>query len=153
MSAQESSPAATVTQIAPSVRQVSVSAPFKSHVYLIDDPDGSIAFDAAIKGTGPAILAAAGRQLDRVDLSHSHIDHRGGAGELDDAPIYCHPDEVADAEGDADRSYIDFSLIENELVREALPRLLAAWYGGPAEITGTIADGEQEHRKLGVTSI
>jgi glyoxylase-like metal-dependent hydrolase (beta-lactamase superfamily II) len=108
MGAQERSPAATVTQIAPGVRQVSVGAPFSSHVYLLDGPDGPIAFDAAIKDTGPAVLAAAGGRLDRVILSHSHIDHRGGAGELG-APIYCHPDEVADAEGDAGRSYTDFA--------------------------------------------
>jgi hypothetical protein len=58
--------AATVTQIAPGVRQVSVGAPFRSHVYLIDGPDGPIAFDAAIKGAGPAILDAAGGRLERV---------------------------------------------------------------------------------------
>ncbi len=142
MSTQEPTPAATVKQIAPGVRQVSVGAPFSSHVYLIDGPDGPIAFDAGIKDTGPAILAAAGGRLERVILSHSHIDHRGAAGELG-APIYCHPDEVADAEGDAGRSYTDFSRIENERVREVLPQLLAAWDGGPAKITGTITDGEQ----------
>jgi hydroxyacylglutathione hydrolase len=77
--------------------------------------DGPIAFDAGIKDSGPAILDAAGSRLDRVILSH--IDHRGGAGELC-APIYCHPDEVADAEGDAGRHYTDFSLIKNERFRE-----------------------------------
>jgi hydroxyacylglutathione hydrolase len=54
-----------------------------------------------------------------------------------------HPDEVADAEGDAGRSYTDFSRIENDRVREILPRLLARWDGGPVKITGTISDGEQ----------
>jgi len=142
MSTQEPTPAATVTQIAPGARQVSVGAPFKSHVYLIDGPDGPIAFDAGIKDSGPAILAAAGGRLERVILSHSHVDHRGAAGELG-APIYCHPDEVADAEGDAGRSYTDFGRIENERVREVLPRLQAAWDGGPVKITGTITDGEQ----------
>jgi hydroxyacylglutathione hydrolase len=142
MSIQESASVATVTQVAPGGRQVSVGAPLRSHVYLIDGPDGPIAFDAAIKGTGSAILAAAGGRLERVILSHSHIDHRGGAGELG-APIYCHADEVADAEGDAGRRYTDFSRIENELVREALPQLPAAWDGGPVEITGTISSGEQ----------
>jgi hydroxyacylglutathione hydrolase len=139
MSARE---AETVTQIAPSVRQVSVGAPFRSHVYLIDGPDGPIAFDAAIKGSGPAILAAAGGRVERVILSHSHIDHRGGAGELG-APIYCHADEVADVEGDAGLSYTDFSLINNAQVREILPRLLSAWDGGPLQVAGTISGGEQ----------
>jgi len=133
---------ATGRQIAPGVTQVSVGAPFASHVYLVDCPDGSIAFDAGVKGAGPEILAAAGGRLDRVILSHSHIDHRGAANELG-APIYCHPDEVADAEGDAGRSYTDFSLIENEQIRQALPQLHAAWDGGPVTITGTITDGEQ----------
>lgn len=82
MSPHKPTPAATVTQIAPGVRQVSVGAPLRSHVYLIDGPDGPIAFDAGIKDSGPAILDAAGSRLDRVILSHSHIDHRGGAGEL-----------------------------------------------------------------------
>jgi hydroxyacylglutathione hydrolase len=142
MSTQEPIPAATVTQIATGVKQVSVGAPFRSHVYLIDGPDGPIAFDAGIKDSGPEILDAAGGRLERVILSHSHIDHRGGASELG-APVYCHPDEVADAEGDAGMSYADFGLIENELVREVVPQLLATWDGGPVKIAGTISDGEQ----------
>jgi hydroxyacylglutathione hydrolase len=132
----------TVTDVALGVKQVSVGAPFRSHVYLIDGPDGPIAFDAGLKDTGSAILAAAGRRLDRVILSHAHVDHRGGASELG-APVYCHPDEVVDAEGDAGRSYTDFSLIENEQVRELVPRLHAAWDGGPVEIAGTVTDGQE----------
>ena len=56
-------------------------------------------------------------------LSHAHVDHRGAANELD-APVYCHADEVADAEGDAGRRYTDYDLIKNEVVREALPRYM-----------------------------
>lgn len=133
---------ATLTQIAPGVKQVSVGAPFRSHVYLIDTPHGPIAFDAGIKDSGPEILAAAGGRLERVILSHSHIDHRGGASELG-APVYCHPDEVADVEGDGGGSYTDFGLIENEQVRKLLPRLHAAWDGGPVKIAGTLAEDEQ----------
>ncbi|MGC1852376.1 MAG: MBL fold metallo-hydrolase [Solirubrobacterales bacterium] len=133
---------AVVTQIAADVRQVSVGEPFKSHVYLIDGPDGPVAFDAGVKGTGPAILAAAGGHLDCVILSHSHVDHRGAANELG-APVYCHPNEVVDAEGDAGRSYTDYSLIESDLVREALPRLHAVWDGGPVQIAGTVDVGER----------
>jgi hydroxyacylglutathione hydrolase len=133
--------AAAVTRIAPGVTQVSVGAPFRSHVCVIDGVDGPIAFDAGVKGAGAAILAAAGGRLERVVLSHSHVDHRGGANELG-APVYSHADEVADAEGDAGRSYTDYGLIEDEQVREALPRLHAAWDGGPVKIAGTVADGE-----------
>lgn len=137
-----SNPEATITTIAPGVKQVSVGAPFSTHVYLIESEDGPIAFDAGIKGTGVAILTAAGGRLDRVVLSHSHVDHRGAAAELG-APIYCHTDEVADAEGDAGRSYIDFSLIKNDTVREVLPQLNAQWDGGPVSISGTVSEGDE----------
>jgi hydroxyacylglutathione hydrolase len=124
------------------VRQVSVGAPVASHVYLIDGSDRPIAFDAGVKGSGQAILAAAGGRLDRVILSHSHADHRGGAGELG-APIYCHPAEVADAEGDAGRHYADFGLVEDARIRAFLPRLAEAWDGGPVRVAGTIEADEQ----------
>jgi glyoxylase-like metal-dependent hydrolase (beta-lactamase superfamily II) len=124
------------------VTQVSVGEPFRSHVYLIAGEEGPVAFDSGLKGTGAEILAAADAPLERVILSHAHVDHRGGAAELG-APVYCHPDEVADAEGDAGRRYTDYSLIENEQVRELLPQLHDAWDGGPVEITGTIGDGEE----------
>ncbi len=142
MSTQEQTRPASVRQIAPGVRLVRVGAPFGSHVYLIDSPDGPIAFDAGIKGTGMEILAAAGGRVERVILSHSHVDHRGGARELG-APIYCHHDELADAEGDGGRRYSDLSLIQNDQVREMLPPLHDAFDGGPVPITGTITDGEQ----------
>lgn len=130
------------TEVAPGVTRVSVGEPFASHVYLIDGSEGPIAFDAGVRGGGAQILAAAGGRLDRVILSHAHVDHRGAANELD-APVYCHADEVADAEGDAGRRYTDYALIENEVVREALPRLHANWDGGPVEIAGTVGDGER----------
>jgi glyoxylase-like metal-dependent hydrolase (beta-lactamase superfamily II) len=53
MSAQDQ--AATITQIAPGVTQVSVGVPFRSHVYVIDGMNGTVAFDAAIKGSGQLI--------------------------------------------------------------------------------------------------
>lgn len=133
---------ANTTKAVPGVTRVSVGEPFASHVYLIDGSEGPIAFDAGVRGGGAQILAAAGGRLDRVILSHAHVDHRGAANELG-APVYCHADEVADAEGDAGRHYTDYALIENEVVREALPRLHASWDGGPVEIAGTVADGER----------
>lgn len=130
-----------VTQVAPGVRQVAVGDPFFSYVYLLDSPAGVVAFDAGLRGTGPEILAAAGGRVDRVVLSHAHADHRGGAAELG-APIFCHPDEVADAEAAWPQSYLDFAKIENERVREALPTLNEAWDGGPVAISGTVAEGD-----------
>jgi len=142
MSTQQQTRPASVRQIAPGVRLVRVGAPFRSHVYLIDGADDPIAFDAGIKGAGAEILAAAGGRVERVILSHSHVDHRGGARELC-APIYCHPDEVPDAEGDGGRGYSDLGLIQNAQVREMLPALHDAFDGGPVSIAGTISDGEQ----------
>lgn len=133
--------ALAVTAIAPGVKQVTVGEQAMSQVYLLDHPDGPIAFDAGVAGTGQAILDAAEVPLSRVVLSHSHIDHRGGANELD-APVYCHPDDVADVEGDAGASYTHLELIRNPVVREAMPRLAAAWDGGPVKVAGTVVEGD-----------
>jgi glyoxylase-like metal-dependent hydrolase (beta-lactamase superfamily II) len=130
-----------VTQVAPGVRQVAVGEPFPSYVYLLDSPEGTVAFDAGVRGAGPEILAAAGGSIDRIVLSHAHADHRGAAAELD-APIFCHPDEVGDAEAPWPQAYLDFSMIANERVREALPALNEAWDGGPVTISGTVAEGD-----------
>lgn len=135
-----SEPAAT--RIAPGVRRVTVGAPVGSHVYLIDHPEGVIAFDAGVRGTGPQVRAAAARPITRVVLSHSHADHRGGAAELG-APVLCHPDEVADAEGDGGLHYADFGLIRNRTVRAVFPQLVATWDGGPVAIAGTVGDGDE----------
>lgn len=139
---QSSASTSAAKRIAPGVRQLSLGAPVAAHVYLIDGPDGPIAFDSGTRGSGEAILAAVGGSLERVVLSHSHADHRGGAGELA-APIYCHPDEVADAEGDGGRRYADFSRVEDERTRALLPRLQSAWDGGPVRIAETVEEGDR----------
>jgi glyoxylase-like metal-dependent hydrolase (beta-lactamase superfamily II) len=132
----------TAIQIADGVRRVTVGAPVGSHVYLLDAPDGLTAFDAGVRGTGPQIHAAAGEPIVRVVLSHSHPDHRGAASELR-APVYCHPDEVADAEGDGGLHYADFAQIENPVVRDIFPQLVATWDGGPVEIAGTVDEDDR----------
>lgn len=133
---------AVVTDVAPGVRQVTVTSVVTMHVYLLDTPEGVVAVDAAIRGAGPDILAAAGGRVAKVILTHAHVDHRGAASELG-APIHCHPDEVADAEGDAGRHYGDLSLVDNPALREGLPQLHDMWDGGPVTIAGTIEEGEE----------
>jgi hydroxyacylglutathione hydrolase len=130
-----------VSDVAPDVRQLTIMSTISMHVYLIDTAEGVVAFDAAVRGSGAEILAAAGGSVAKLILSHSHADHRGAAAELD-APIYCHPTEVEDAEGDGGEAYIDWPLIENPVVREGLPKLHAVWDGGPVPISGTIEEGE-----------
>lgn len=133
---------AAVREVAEGVRQVTVEAVMTMHVYLIDVAGGLVLFDTAIRGAGDHIRAAAGRPIDRVILSHAHIDHRGAAPELG-LPVYCHPAEVEDARGDGGRHYIDWSLVANEQVRAGLPQLHAAWDGGTVEPAGTIDEGEE----------
>ena len=56
-------------------------------------------------------VASAGSALggiNRVVLGHAHADHRGAAAGLG-APVLCHPDDRADAEGDGGRHYFDIA--------------------------------------------
>lgn len=115
-----------VRDTAPGVRQVAVGEPFLSYAYLINSPEGIVAFDAGVRGSGPEILAVVGGPIAKVILSHAHADHR--APDLG-APIYCHPDEVADAQADWPQSYLDFSLIQNQRIPEGLYRLNQTWDG------------------------
>ena len=135
-------PGPVVTDVAPGVRRLTIVSVVSMHVYLIDTPEGVVAFDAAIKGAGEEILAAAGGSVAKLVLSHSHVDHRGAAPELA-APIYCHPDEVEDAEGDGGQHYIHWDLVESPVARDGLPQLHALWDSGPLSISGTIDEAEE----------
>jgi hydroxyacylglutathione hydrolase len=135
-------PTPDVREVAPGVRQVAVGHPFLSYVYLLASDEGVIAFDAGIRGSGPDVLAAAGGTIAKVILSHAHADHRGGAPELG-APIYCHPDEVADAQGEWPQAYLQFDLIQNEAIRDGIQQLNRQWDSGPLQIAGTIAEGDE----------
>lgn len=130
-----------VREIAAGVRQLTFESVMTMHVYLVDTPDGVVLFDAAIRGCGDAIREAAGDGASRLILSHAHIDHRGAAPELA-LPIHCHPAEVEDAQGDAGRHYIDWSLVSNPAVRDGLPQLHDHWDGGPLEIAGSVEEGD-----------
>src|SRR3954462_9185050 len=83
----------------------------RMNVYLLEDDDGVVVFDAGEKGMAPAIAAAAARLggITRVVLGPGDPDHRGSAPALrKGAPVACHPDARAEAEGSGGRSYWDF---------------------------------------------
>lgn len=115
------------------------------NVYFLEDEGGVVAFDAGTKAMRRKAAAAAAELggLKRVVLGHAHADHRGTAPYLD-APVYCHPDEVADAESDAAIApYMDLSQLPVAWVRMIYPILLRRWDGGAVKIAGTLAEGDR----------
>jgi hydroxyacylglutathione hydrolase len=115
------------------------------NVYFIEDGDGVVQFDAGTKSMRKKAAAAAQELggLKRVVLGHAHADHRGTAPYLG-APVFCHPDEVDDAEGDkAVSTYFNLSLLPVAPVRWIYPTLLRHWDGGPVKIAGTVAEGDE----------
>jgi glyoxylase-like metal-dependent hydrolase (beta-lactamase superfamily II) len=114
------------------------------NVYLVREPDGGVLlFDAGISAmTGAVARAAAGLGgLTRIVLGHGHPDHRGVAPGLAPAPVLCHPDERADAEGDGGRHYFDLSQLDPH-GRVVLGAMLGVWDGGPVAIAGTVSEGD-----------
>ena len=124
------------------------AAAFRSktmNVYLIEDDGGVTVFDAGHRGDDQghrdrAPPAMGG--IKRIVLGHGHADHRGAAPQLG-APVFCHPDEVGDAEGDGGEHYFDFSKLERAFARFAMPRFLRRWDGGPVKIEGTVKEGDE----------
>src|ERR1700712_3394166 len=115
------------------------------NVYFIEDGKGVVQFDAGTKSMRKKTAATARELggLKRVVLGHAHADHRGTAPYLD-APVFCHPDEVVDAEGDQALSpYFDLSLLEVAPVRWIYPAMLKHWDGGAVKIAGTVAEGDE----------
>lgn len=114
------------------------------NVYLITEPDGVTVFDAGTEGMTKGVLEAASRfgPIKRVVLGHSHADHRGTAAGLG-APVFCHPAERADAEGDGGFHYFRLDEIELFLPRLVYPRLLPHWDCGPLQIDGTVEEGDE----------
>jgi glyoxylase-like metal-dependent hydrolase (beta-lactamase superfamily II) len=113
------------------------------NIYFLEDGDGVIQFDAGTKAMVKKTRAAAVELggLERVVLGHAHADHRGTAPSLD-APVYCHPDEVIDAENDAVLwRYLDISQLPVP-ARWIYPLLLRRWDGGAVKIDGTISEGD-----------
>jgi len=129
--------------VADGVWRVRGGMPRTMNVYLVEDDGGGVTvFDAGISGMGPAIASAAKALggINRVVLGHSHVDHRGAAPSLR-APVFCHADDRAQAEGDGGLGYVDFSKLR-PYARPFYRRVMPIWDGGPVTIAGTVEEGE-----------
>lgn len=115
------------------------------NIYFLEDGDGVVQFDAGTKAMVKKARAAA-QQLGgvkRVVLGHAHADHRGTAPYMG-APVFCHADDVADAESSSSIApYMDLSQLPVAPVRWIYPTLLRRWDGGAVRITGTVAEGDE----------
>ena len=116
------------------------------NAYLIDDGDGAVVYDTGEKGMAGAIATAAERMggLNQVVLGHADTDHRGAAPALSAlAPVVCHPDAVADAQGAGGRAHWDMSKLP--LAVRVAHRCLHRWVwdGGPVQISGTVREGDE----------
>lgn len=116
------------------------------NAYLIEDGDGVVVYDTGEKGMAKAIAAAGARLggISKVVLGHGDTDHRGSAPSLSEiAPVLCHPDAVAEAQGSGGRSYWDMSKLPLgvRLLHRFTHRFV--WDGGPVQISGTLAEGDR----------
>jgi glyoxylase-like metal-dependent hydrolase (beta-lactamase superfamily II)/predicted ester cyclase len=131
--------------VADGVWRVRGGVPREMNVYLIADDGGGggvTVFDSGVRSMASAITTAAAGLggINRVVLGHAHPDHRGSASRLG-APVYCHPAERADAEGDGGMHYVHFDRLAPH-ARVIYPPLLRMWDGGPVAIAGTVEEGE-----------
>ncbi|HEX3608650.1 MAG TPA: MBL fold metallo-hydrolase [Solirubrobacterales bacterium] len=114
------------------------------NIYFLEDGGGVVQFDAGTKAMAKKARAAADRLggLKRIVLGHAHADHRGTAPSLD-APVHCHPDEVADAEAEAAIApYMEISRLPIP-ARWIYPTLLRRWDGGAVKIDGIVSEGDE----------
>jgi hydroxyacylglutathione hydrolase len=115
------------------------------NIYFIEDGDRVVQFDAGTKAMTKKAKAAAAELggISKIVLGHGHADHRGTAPYME-APVFCHPDEVADSESDAAiDSYMEISTLPALRARLAYPLLMRRWDGGPVNIDGTVSEGDR----------
>jgi hydroxyacylglutathione hydrolase len=115
------------------------------NIYFVEEDGGVTQFDAGSKTMTKQVARAAEGLggLKRIVLGHGHTDHRGTAPGLD-APVYCHPDEVADTEREQWKlDYWDLSKLEVAWVRWIYPLLHRRWDGGPVSLEGTLSEGDR----------
>src|SRR3954468_19725066 len=113
------------------------------NVYLLQDKGQVTAFDSGSSGMGGAIAAVAEDLggLRRIVIGNPHADHRGAAPALG-APVYCHPRDKADLEGDGGEHYFDYKALGLPPARIITRRLMSSWDGGPVEVAGTLSEGD-----------
>ena len=116
--------------------------PRRMNVYAIKDGSGVALFDAGISSMVEQLRKATERLggLTRIILGHAHVDHRGAAPGLG-APVFCHPDDRADAEGDGGLHYQDLTKLAPP-ARWVYPGLMKHWDGGPVRVEGTVEEGD-----------
>jgi glyoxylase-like metal-dependent hydrolase (beta-lactamase superfamily II) len=137
----------SVERVADGVEVMRLRPPMRAqkltNVYLLEEAGQVTLFDTGSVQMVDAIRAAADERggIGRIVLSHSHVDHRGGASKLD-GPIVCHPDDVADVEGDAGEHYFDFSKVSNPLIRRLAPGTAERMDGGPLKVSATVSEGD-----------
>ncbi len=119
--------------------------PGRCNVYFIEDEGGVTMFDAGARTMARAVAAAGARLggIRRVVLGHGHTDHRGSAPALG-VSVFCHADEVQDAEGSGGFRYWPEGLAGLPAPLRLAHGLMHryAWDGGPVEIAGTLAEGD-----------
>lgn len=138
--------APTIEPVADGVWLVRGGLPRTMNVYLLEEEGGAVLFDAGIKTMAGGLEHASARfgGIKRVVLGHGHTDHRGSAPKLG-APVFCHPDEVVDAEGSGGfRYWPDIRRSNLPLFARIFHPFLHryVWDGGPVKIAGTVSEGD-----------
>jgi hydroxyacylglutathione hydrolase len=114
------------------------------NVFFIREGDAVACFDTGSREMAGELQRAA-RQfggIARVVLSHAHPDHRGAARGLG-APVWCHPEERGDAEGDAGRGYWGAWKGVSRLQRLRGEVMTALRDGGPVRVAGALREGDR----------